>query len=133
MIIKSPQQYSCSSVPIPYHPRHFPTVQLAGCPLEQIILQAACELHTTVTQLPSSERRLHSHFMRQVAMFLCRELTGASFPFIGKHFNRHHATVIHAIHQVAQRIDREPAFRQFIEGLQKRLPATEPTTEPIAA
>lgn len=33
---------------------------------------------------------------RQIAMRLCREMLGATYPAIGRAFNRDHATVIHA-------------------------------------
>jgi len=37
---------------------------------------------------------------RQVAMVLSRELTGQSYPRIGRAFRRDHSTVIHATQQV---------------------------------
>ena len=40
---------------------------------------------------------------RAVAMWRLRELTGASYPAIGRVFGRHHTTVIHAV----QRVQRE--------------------------
>jgi chromosomal replication initiation ATPase DnaA len=122
MRIKSPRDYTCSFTPRPHHPRNIPTdknaqSESATCPLDQIILHAADKMRTVVDQLRSLDRDIHTCFLRQVAMFLCCELTGASYPFIGKHFNRHYSTVIHAIRQVAQRIEREPAFRRFIDDI----------------
>jgi hypothetical protein len=40
---------------------------------------------------------------RQIAMYLSRQLTGASYPQLGRCFGgRHHTTVIHAIEKIAE-------------------------------
>lgn len=55
---------------------------------------------------------------RQVAMYLCRELTTLSLPAIGKRFgNRDHSTVIHAIRRVEQRL--EAGERELIDIVQR--------------
>jgi chromosomal replication initiator protein len=58
---------------------------------------------------------------RQVAMYLCKTLTRASLPEIGRSFGgKHHSTVIHSIRKVEDRRKREPDFHslmnKFIEG-----------------
>ena len=58
---------------------------------------------------------------RQVAMYLCKSLTRASLPEIGRSFGgKHHSTVIHSIRKVEDRRKREPDFNslinKFIEG-----------------
>lgn len=65
---------------------------------------------------------------RQEAMFLCRDLisppgawrqcTRASYPTLGKLFGgRDHATVIHAVQAVEQRIGADPEVRRRIDSL----------------
>lgn len=39
---------------------------------------------------------------RQVAMYLCKQLTSASLPDIGRAFGKHHSTVIHSIRKVEE-------------------------------
>lgn len=40
-------------------------------------------------------------YPRQIAMYLCKELTGASLPEIGRAFNgKHHTTVLHAVNKI---------------------------------
>jgi len=55
-------------------------------------------LYTDVELLGRSRRQPLAH-ARQVAMYLCRELTDMSYPQIGRLFDRHHTTVIHAVQE----------------------------------
>jgi chromosomal replication initiator protein len=60
-------------------------------------------------------------FPRQVAMYLCRELTRQSLPSIGTAFGRNHATVMHACTVVKERMKTDVSFRQSMLVLQQRL------------
>ncbi len=62
---------------------------------------------------------------RQVAMYLARKLTAASFPAIGERFgNRDHSTVIHACTTVSEKLIEDGALRTAIEQIERRLQAT---------
>jgi chromosomal replication initiator protein len=50
--------------------------------------------------LLSSSRRQPLVLARQIAMYLCRELTDLSLPKIGEKFNRDHTTVLHSVEKV---------------------------------
>jgi chromosomal replication initiator protein len=59
---------------------------------------------------------------RQIAMYLCKNLTNASLPEIGRSFGgKHHTTVIHSIRMVERMKDADPDFNNllnsFIESL----------------
>jgi chromosomal replication initiator protein len=55
---------------------------------------------------------------RQVAMYLCKTLTSASLPEIGKSFGgKHHSTVIHSIRKVEEMRGRDSAFNTLIHTL----------------
>jgi chromosomal replication initiator protein len=59
-------------------------------------------LDLKVGDLKSKNRRRAVAFARQVAMFLCRELTDASLPEIGRDFGgKDHSTVLHACSKIA--------------------------------
>ena len=75
-------------------------------------------------ELQSRSREQRVAFARQLAMFLCREITGAPFKSIGAHFHRDHSTVIHACRIIEQRARRDAAFRLFIEKLEGRITQT---------
>jgi len=58
---------------------------------------------------------------RQIAMYLCKSLTHASLPEIGRSFGgKHHSTVIHSIRKVEDLRKRDPVFNSlignFLEG-----------------
>jgi len=52
---------------------------------------------------------------RQVAMYLCKQLTHASLPEIGRSFGgKHHSTVIHSVRKVEELRKRDGDFNSFI-------------------
>jgi len=54
---------------------------------------------------------------RQVAMYLCKSLTHASLPEIGRSFGgKHHSTVIHSIRKVEDLRKKQPDFNSLING-----------------
>ena len=60
-------------------------------------------------------------FPRQIAMYLCKELTGASLPEIGRAFNgKHHTTVLHSVSKVERLRQRDPSLNRLIHRLTDR-------------
>jgi chromosomal replication initiator protein len=54
---------------------------------------------------------------RQIAMYLCKSLTKASLPDIGKSFGgKHHSTVIHSIKKIESLRRSDPDFDRLING-----------------
>ena len=54
---------------------------------------------------------------RQIAMYLCKSLTRASLPEIGRSFGgKHHSTVIHSIRKVEDMRKKQPDFNSLISG-----------------
>jgi chromosomal replication initiator protein len=80
--------------------------------------------HIRLADLKSKKRTQHIAFCRQVAMYLCRKLTGSSFPTIGDRFGRDHSTVIHAYNLIARRVSNDSAFRHSIEKIERDLKNT---------
>lgn len=55
---------------------------------------------------------------RQVAMYMCKALTRASLPEIGKAFGgKHHSTVIHSIQKIEGMRQRDPEFNGLLQNL----------------
>jgi chromosomal replication initiator protein len=90
----------------------------------EMIQKAVAEFfHVRLTDLKSKKRTQHIAFCRQVAMYLCRKLTGSSFPVIGDAFGRDHSTVIHAHNLIQRRVTNDSAFRLSIEKIERDLKA----------
>jgi chromosomal replication initiator protein len=61
---------------------------------------------------------------RQVAMYLCKALTSASLPEIGKSFGgKHHSTVIHSIRKVEDLRQKDAALHSLLHTLTESLRA----------
>ena len=54
---------------------------------------------------------------RQISMYLCKSLTQASLPEIGRSFGgKHHSTVIHSVKKIAELRKKDPDFNSLIEN-----------------
>ncbi|MFN8177592.1 MAG: chromosomal replication initiator protein DnaA [bacterium] len=70
------------------------------------------------------KRTISIAFPRQVAMYLCRELTDLSLSEIGSRFGgRDHTTVMHACEKIGQARERDPQIRQILQRLTGTLQA----------
>jgi chromosomal replication initiator protein len=78
--------------------------------------------------LVSASRSRRLVYARQIAMYLCRELTGLSFPAIAGEFGgRDHTTALHAYRRIRTQASSDPATSQTIERLTNHLHRS-PTT-----
>lgn len=75
-----------------------------------------------VTDLQSKRRQRSIALPRQVCMFLARRHTRFSLEEIGGYFGgRDHTTVMHAVKTIADRCERDEAFREVTKSLEDRL------------
>jgi chromosomal replication initiator protein len=59
---------------------------------------------------------------RQIAMYLCRELTDASFPEIGRLFGgKDHTTIMHACRQIVKAKESDNALNHTLDGLKEKI------------
>ncbi len=73
-------------------------------------------------EMKSKKRTKEIAIPRQVAMYLCKQLTDSSLSDIGKNFGgKDHATVIYACRQMEDRRAKEEDFNKKIESLIKRI------------
>jgi len=61
-------------------------------------------------------------FPRQVAMYLCKKMTTASFPDIGKKFGgKHHSTVIHSVNKISSQAAQSEEFHHLLNRLMEQI------------
>ncbi len=82
-----------------------------------IIAQTAAYFGLSIEELTGPSRGRHLVIARQIAMYLCRELTDLSLPKIGAQFgNRDHTTVMYAERKINQLLgERRAVFNQVSE------------------
>ncbi|HEX5544786.1 MAG TPA: chromosomal replication initiator protein DnaA [Nitrospira sp.] len=87
------------------------------------IQEAVCtQFHVKMTELKSRRRSKTLVHPRQIAMYLCRELTDASYPEIGRQFGgKDHTTIIHACRQVAKAKETDTLLQTTIETLKEQI------------
>lgn len=84
------------------------------------VKKAVCKKHNIkISDLESKKRIREIAYPRQIAMYLCRELTDLSLPKIGASFGRDHTTVLHACDKIAEAIKIDPDLAEEIRDLKE--------------
>lgn len=95
--------------------------QLSRVSCEQI-RDLVAQSHGITTQTISGRSRAKAVTKpRNLAMFLCRRHTEASYAAIGKAFNRDHATVMYGVSKIDRELKTQPKVGQEIAYLEQRL------------
>lgn len=72
--------------------------------------------------LKSSKRSNDIAYPRQIAMYLCREVAGMSFPKIGEDFGkRDHTTVMHGYNKIEKELQQNSNTKLIVESVKKIL------------
>lgn len=75
-----------------------------------------------IDEFKSRKRNREVAYPRQIAMYLCRDLTDMSLPKIGEEFGgRDHTTVIHACDKISDELATIPETKITIEELKKNI------------
>jgi chromosomal replication initiator protein len=87
-----------------------------------ILEQVAEYFHLETGDLLSRSRKRSVAQARQIAMYLCRELTEESYAHIGSRFGgRDHSTVIHAYRKINDALDSDPGLQNDVSSLTSKL------------
>ena len=79
------------------------------------ILKAVAEFfHITVEDLVSHNRRKEVVEPRQIAIYLLRDISELSYPYIGEKMGRDHTTAIHSYEKINQEINRNQTLNQKV-------------------
>ena len=90
--------------------------------IEDIQEAVGSKYHLKIADLKSWRRSKTLVHPRQIAMYLCRELTDASFPEIGRQFGgKDHTTIIHACRQITKAKEADSTLHTTLEGLKEQI------------
>jgi chromosomal replication initiator protein len=100
----------------------FPQGEMPEISVEQIQQTVVDRFGMSMGELTGDRRSQSIVYPRQVAMYLCRELTDSSLPKIGKKFGgRDHTTVIHATSKIAKLIKEDRNVYNLVQELTARI------------
>jgi chromosomal replication initiator protein len=89
-----------------------------GISIELIQRTVASHYGLKVGDLKSKNNSRSIAVPRQVAMYLCKTLTKASLPEIGREFGgKHHTTVLHSINKISELFEKDMVFHRLINNL----------------
>ena len=86
--------------------------------IEMIQKAIADHFHMRIQELKAKNNSKAVATPRQIAMYLCKKLTGVSLPQIGREFgNKHHTTVLHSINKIEQLRHTDKDMNRLIQTL----------------
>ncbi|HWS28823.1 MAG TPA: chromosomal replication initiator protein DnaA [Clostridia bacterium] len=89
----------------------------------ELIQQVVADYYSiSLDSLLSQRRTMEITYPRQIAMYLCKEMTESSLKSIGRSFGgRDHTTVISACRKIASDLEKDENLSVTVEDLQKRI------------
>lgn len=89
----------------------------------QRIQRVVCDYYKiSIEQMKGKNRNNSVNFPRQIAIYLCRELTNESFPKIGTYFGgRNHSTIISADQKIRKELNTNNDLKEVIKDLKRSL------------
>ncbi|WP_085814478.1 chromosomal replication initiator protein DnaA [Geoanaerobacter pelophilus] len=90
--------------------------------VEMIQKTVAEHFRIKVSELKSDKRIKTLVVPRQIAIYICRELTKASYPEIGEKFGgKDHSTIIHSVKKIEKQLAGDDEFKATVEDIRKKL------------
>ncbi|UFS72185.1 chromosomal replication initiator protein DnaA [Geomonas sp. RF6] len=90
--------------------------------VEMIQKIVADHFRIKLSELKSDKRVKTLVVPRQIAIFICRELTKASYPEIGEKFGgKDHSTIIHSVKKIEKQMAGDAEFRASVEDIKKKV------------
>jgi chromosomal replication initiator protein len=90
--------------------------------IEMIQKYVADYFNLKISDLKSEKRLKNMVIPRQLAIYLCRELTKASYPEIGEKFGgKDHSTIIHSVKKITKHISFDFEMKNNLETIRRGL------------
>ncbi len=97
--------------------RNFLPAESPAATVESIQKLIANYYNLKVTQLKSKTNSHQISFPRQIAMYLCKQMTACSLQEIGRRFGgKHHSTVIHGIQKIEKMREDDKKFDRLVDS-----------------
>lgn len=98
--------------------KHLTGVSEQKISMEAVLRAVAERFSLQPSQLRQKTNARHIAYPRQIAMYLIKELTGASLPEIGRFFGgKHHTTVLHSVQKIERQRLKDPDLNRIIHAL----------------
>jgi len=89
---------------------------------ERIKIVVANYFHISLDLLDAKRRNKEIVMPRQIAQYLCRELTDLSYPKIGEAFGgMNHTTILSSCEKIGQQLEEDSKLSMIVTELKKRL------------
>jgi chromosomal replication initiator protein len=85
--------------------------------IEEIQKTVAKKYSISIDQILSTERTQSIVTPRQLAMYISRKFTTKSLPEIAKRFDKTHATIIHGVKSIKERLDVEEDLKATLSEI----------------
>ena len=82
--------------------------------IQEIVAQ---QYNISITDMSSKNRSKQIAYPRQIAMYLCRQLTDLSLIKIANSFERDHSTVMHGVDKISKDMTSDDSFKDEINEL----------------
>ena len=86
-----------------------------------ILDEVSKHYNISINDILSTKKNKEIATARQIVMYLCNKLTEDTKSNIGNKMGRDHATVIHNINKVKEKIENDPSFEKIIDSLIKTI------------
>jgi chromosomal replication initiator protein len=90
--------------------------------IDEIVKAVAGKLNVKISDIKSHKKNKNIVLARQIAMYLSRRMTSASFPDIGEKIGaRDHSTVIYACNKMKKALEADAKLKKFVRDLEEIL------------
>ena len=89
--------------------------------INKIVTEVARTYGADSADIYSKKQNAQTTEMRQMAMYIVREMTGHSTKLIGREFNRDHSTVVYSLDKFTKRYHEDSKLRSVVDNIIKNI------------
>lgn len=89
--------------------------------INKIVSEVARTYGADSADIYSKKQNAQTTEMRQMAMYIVREMTGLSTKLIGREFNRDHSTVVYSLDKFTKRYHEDSKLRSVVDNIIKNI------------